>query len=454
MASADGTFIPAAPPPEGVTPNFENPEWIGYRLIIVAVVFPVLASCFLVPRLWSAAFIIKRWHPDDYLICVGYAFALINSIVCIIQSTKGMGYHIWDLEFSTFQFVMKLGMIAGAGSYNLCTLFVKLSILSFYLRFSIDRAFRIAVYIVMFITVGYTLPNAFLFLWICRPMQYYWDWTIPNGTCINQNAVFDSANILNMVTDFMILLLPIWMLRPMRAPLVKKIGIALILMAGGFVCAISLMRTVTAILGHDKAEADLTWQYPVNLIWCLVEMYIGIVCACLPCLKAFVRRFFPNSFLFSPGFNQRATSSLRFPFSVNLDSVVAGRAAAPAGAGGDATPASVEAVMPSPPEKAAEKGGRGQYGAALAAAAAGSDGAAAEAHSGSGRRGWWQLRKGRESAGDGRQIEKSQSQVGMTEKLPSVSDVDLERGQSSGSLGELSVGNGMPVETASVPRKG
>lgn len=124
-------------------------------------------------------------------------------------------------------------MIAGAGSYNLSTLFIKLSILSFYLRFSIDRAFQIAVYIVMFITVGYTLPNAFLFLYICKPMEYYWDWFIPNGTCLNQNAIFDSANILNMSTDFLILLLPIWMLRPLRVPLLKKIGISLILMTGG-----------------------------------------------------------------------------------------------------------------------------------------------------------------------------------------------------------------------------
>jgi hypothetical protein len=124
-------------------------------------------------------------------------------------------------------------MIGGAMTYNLSTLFIKLSILSFYLRFSVDRAFRIAVYFVMFVTVGYTLPNALLFLYICKPMAFYWDWAIPNGTCINQQAAFDSANILNMITDFAILLLPIWMLRPLHAPLLKKIGISFVLMAGG-----------------------------------------------------------------------------------------------------------------------------------------------------------------------------------------------------------------------------
>jgi hypothetical protein len=65
MTSADGGIMGAAPPPGGVTPNFENPDWIGYRLIIVSAVFPVVALSFLLPRLYSAAFIIRKWHPDD-----------------------------------------------------------------------------------------------------------------------------------------------------------------------------------------------------------------------------------------------------------------------------------------------------------------------------------------------------------------------------------------------------
>jgi len=126
-------------------------------------------------------------------------------------------------------------MIGGALTYNLATLFIKISILFFYLRFSVDRAFRLTVYFVMFVTVGYTVPNALLFLYVCRPMQKYWDFLLP-GECVNMNAAFHTANTLNMVTDFAILLLPIWMLRPLQAPLSKKIGVTLILMAGGLYC--------------------------------------------------------------------------------------------------------------------------------------------------------------------------------------------------------------------------
>jgi hypothetical protein len=60
MSSGDGTAVVP-----GVTPGLEEPEWIGYRLIIVSVVFLVMSVVFLVPRLYSASFIIKKWHPDD-----------------------------------------------------------------------------------------------------------------------------------------------------------------------------------------------------------------------------------------------------------------------------------------------------------------------------------------------------------------------------------------------------
>ncbi|KAK0663428.1 hypothetical protein QBC41DRAFT_368100 [Cercophora samala] len=287
-----------SPPP---IPNYENPESIGYRLVIVAVVFPVLALCFLVPRLYTASSIIRKWHPDDFA----------NSIICIIQTTLGMGNHLWDLPFPKFQSMMKLGMIGGAMTYNLTTLFVKMSILSFYLRFAAaNHKFRIAVYLVMFFVVGYTIPNAFLFLYICKPMQFYWDWTIEGGTCINQQAAFDSANILNMATDFMILVMPIWMLWDLRVGIRRKVGVVGILMAGGFVCGVSTMRMVTAWTGAN--ETDISWHYVKNLIWCIVEMDVGIICACLPSLRAFFRRFFPNMFVFSSAFEERLTATLTF----------------------------------------------------------------------------------------------------------------------------------------------
>ena len=176
----------------------------------------------------------------------------------------------------------QIGMIAGLLTYNLATLFIKMSILCFYLRFSVERSFRFTVYFVMLVTIGYTVPNAILVLYACRPMRAYWDFSVVGAQCVDLNAAFHTGNTLNMLTDFAILLLPIWLLRPMRVPLSKKIGVALILMAGGLyvlmplpslyamlilpsVCAISLMRMITTLVGIF--DTDLTFHYVDNLIW-------------------------------------------------------------------------------------------------------------------------------------------------------------------------------------------
>jgi hypothetical protein len=37
-------------------------------------------------------------------------------------------------------------------------------------------------------------------------------------------------------------------------------------------------------------------------------MYVGILCACLPCLRAFIKHYFPNLFVFDDAFEHRLTS--------------------------------------------------------------------------------------------------------------------------------------------------
>ncbi|KAK0622773.1 hypothetical protein B0T14DRAFT_425653 [Immersiella caudata] len=309
MSSADGSFVPASPPPPGVTPDFVNGESIAYRLFVVAILFSVLSLLFLSSRLFTAASIQKKWHPDDTLIIVAWFIALANSVIAMVQTKYGLGKHMWEVSAMDFQEFMKIGMIGGLLTYNLATLFIKTSILSFYLRFSVDRAFRVAVYVVMVVTVGYTVPNAILVLYACRPMKAYWDFAAKaTGQCVNLDAAFHTANTLNMLTDFAILLLPIWMLRPMQVPLFKKIGVALILMAGGFVCGISLMRMIMALLGIFNP--DISFHYTGNLIW-IVEMNFGIICACLPALRPFLKHYFPNLAFFDPQVEQRVVSSFR-----------------------------------------------------------------------------------------------------------------------------------------------
>jgi len=127
---------------------------------------------------------------------------------------------------------LQIGSLGVAPAFNLSILCTKASILLFYLRFPVTKWFRIATYIVMFISIANCLTTTLGVLYLCRPISYSWD-SSGEGTCINGNIPFLLTAALNVVTDVAILLLPIWLLAPLRISFMARIGVTLVFMAGG-----------------------------------------------------------------------------------------------------------------------------------------------------------------------------------------------------------------------------
>jgi hypothetical protein len=121
------------------------------------------------------------------------------------------------------------GGIFGSLTYGLGTLFIKTCVLLFYLRLSSSRAFKIVTGLVLVVACGYCLFGSFTWLFMCRPIKAYWDLTV-KGTCLNFKTAFLVGGTLNVATDLVMLLLPIWVLRPPRLPKKRKIGVTVILM--------------------------------------------------------------------------------------------------------------------------------------------------------------------------------------------------------------------------------
>ncbi|KAF4634823.1 hypothetical protein G7Y89_g3272 [Cudoniella acicularis] len=220
-------------------------------------------------------------------------FTLGFSTIQIYQTKNGSGYHLWDVPLTKFNEYFYIGGIFGSLTYGMGTLFIKSSILLFYLRLPSSRAIKITTYMLLIVACGYCLPNAFIWVYICQPMQKYWDFSVP-GTCLNFNAAFVVAGSLNVATDISMLLLPIWLLWPLHLPRRQKVGVTLILMTGSFVCVVSIIRLV--IITDGTVSTDFTWVAADSFIWCIIEMYIGIICACLPSLKIIIKHYYPTSF--------------------------------------------------------------------------------------------------------------------------------------------------------------
>ncbi len=120
-----------------------------------------------------------------------------------------------------------------ASCYNEGTLCVKSSVIVFYLRFApAHRPFRIFAYCLLFVVLGSSLCAAFPFLYLCQPVAKYYDVSV-SGTCVDSYAQYLASACLNSATDVILLVLPFWLLWPLRVSIKQKIAVGLVLMPGG-----------------------------------------------------------------------------------------------------------------------------------------------------------------------------------------------------------------------------
>ncbi|KAF9880378.1 integral membrane protein [Colletotrichum karsti] len=288
---SEDQFISAAPPPPGVTSNFENPsESLVPQVLVVTILLNLLAIIFCGIRLYTVRVVIHRHQLDDDLIFIALIFATAYSVIQVYETRNGAGHHIWDVSRADAIAFHKLSM-TDLAAYSLSILFTKASILVFYLRFPLKKAVRIVVYVVMFATVAYSAAGALGWVYLCTPMAKIWEPDTP-GSCVDRAMWWLMLSVCNVATDLAILLLPIWILSPLSLRLVKKIEMTIFLMAGGFVLGPSIVRMVMIPIGFNNT--DFTWTASISIIWCVVEANVGIICTCLPFLKAFMRHVAPG----------------------------------------------------------------------------------------------------------------------------------------------------------------
>ena len=108
----------------------------------------------------------------------------------------------------------------------------RLSILGIYLRIFTTRANRIAVYITGSLVIASWVMATVLVFAKCIPFKYMWDKSIPGGHCVDVHKVYQWITLPNIITDVMILLLPIPTIWRLQMPGIKKVGLTVTFLTG------------------------------------------------------------------------------------------------------------------------------------------------------------------------------------------------------------------------------
>lgn len=136
----------------------------------------------------------------------------------------------------------------GLNTYALALFFIKFSLLLFYRRVFTTksqtthaRRMKMAIYAVgIYVTAAY-LASQISYIFVCLPIYFWWDTAYvilglhspSTGKCVNLVPRAVSLSVINITTDFCILLLPMLGLRSLHLPLRRKITLFFVFALGG-----------------------------------------------------------------------------------------------------------------------------------------------------------------------------------------------------------------------------
>ncbi|KAI4217662.1 MAG: hypothetical protein LQ351_000258 [Letrouitia transgressa] len=200
--------------------------------------------------------------------------------------------------------------------YFCCAAAIKSSLILLYYRlFGVISWFRNVLFAAWIIVLLYWIINSFVAIFECRPVAYFWDITIPGGTCINEEAFFRWNGVANLLIDFMILLLPapiVWQLKAsirQKALLTGLFSLGLLYVPHLLYSVRRVYRlvycgqnfracvaSIVRVTYFDQINfLDLTYTTVLTLTWTTVEQSLGITCACLSTIRPLLNRILPSS---------------------------------------------------------------------------------------------------------------------------------------------------------------
>lgn len=98
----------------------------------------------------------------------------------------------------------------------------KISVLCFYTKVFAVTSVNLLAKITMVVVALLGTSGFLSTMLICHPFAYNWDLSIPGGSCGSQSTVFAVFAIMNLVTDVVVLTMPIPSLLGLRMPFWKK----------------------------------------------------------------------------------------------------------------------------------------------------------------------------------------------------------------------------------------
>lgn len=218
----------------------------GWKLYITSLVMIITAGLFVIFRVTTRVTMNKLgWDDAAVVVSLVSLFvfvwvALLTSLrLCsIVVSTcmqlaihSGYGMHKLDLTPPERGTALKMFFIAQT-PYKVTVCLNKIAAILLYLRLFVSKDFRMACFVVMGIIVAWSIGGVGATIWQCIPIEASWNKNI-DGNCIDSNKFWIAYAVMNILTDVMVLVLPIPSIMRLQMSMRDRLLLCCVFLLGG-----------------------------------------------------------------------------------------------------------------------------------------------------------------------------------------------------------------------------
>lgn len=221
-----------------------------------------------------------------FLCGIGIGVPGVTGLGQVLQTEQQQG--------SSHIFALKHTFIAWQIFYALSVLFSKLAILFLYLPV-FTSAFRPFVYTVCIMGIIVDATSAidvFTAFLQCTPGTLAANGSLTPGKCFDHITFQRYMAIPNVITGFIMLIMPLPLVWRLKITPIQKIGLSATFLHG----AIGFMGSCARLLSLSKTQQSHELDRAVFTIWTINEPANYVIAACLPILRPVLARYLPESF--------------------------------------------------------------------------------------------------------------------------------------------------------------
>ncbi|KAI1473096.1 uncharacterized protein F4812DRAFT_411594 [Daldinia caldariorum] len=258
-------------------------EYIGWQAEVVVGVFTAIQVFVVAFRFYARSLTASRYGLDDWLVLAALLTQLVQGGIIINSVRRGtVGYHSGYLEETRPEAVTLFlkHLVAISILYSAAIWISKLSICILYRRLFPQRLVYILLCIIVSIMISTSIVAVILLFVACRP--FWTNWAAPSiqsTYCIDKEALFVWSSLPNVVTDAVMLAIPlpiVWRLQVSRN---LKIALTFTFFIGSIGLVASILRLVA--FHNTNSFTDATYNAVELVIWTIAEPGIYLISACL-----------------------------------------------------------------------------------------------------------------------------------------------------------------------------